>query len=206
MPAQSGSPALLPVRRDPAAHTQQAPARNGQARGATADFGAYFASASVDVSERMLTSPLGARTQRSSLVGGLGAGLGQGVLAAGAKYLGIPYEMGAGRQAGTPTRIDCSAFVAKAYADATGGRVKLTAYTDAMYDQTAPVDSRGPQPGDLVFYSGYDSDQPNTRFPHVAIYAGNGRVLDASSIAGKVAYRPVSIGAGYRAEYRRVAV
>jgi cell wall-associated NlpC family hydrolase len=132
------------------------------------------------------------------------AGVGAAVLASGARYLGAQYQMGAGRGSGPVDRIDCSAFVSRAYSDATGGRVRLTAYTDAMYAQTAPVGADGPRPGDLVFYRGDDSSQPGTRYPHVALYVGPGRVLDASSVAGKVAYRTQTSGSGYTVEYRRV--
>src|SRR5438105_11280187 len=58
------------------------------------------------------------------------------VLGAAAHYLGLPYEMGGGRGAGATPTIDCSAFVSRAYADATGGRIKLTPYTDTMYQET----------------------------------------------------------------------
>ncbi|MDA8187880.1 MAG: C40 family peptidase [Dehalococcoidales bacterium] len=129
---------------------------------------------------------------------------GKSILSAANRYLGTPYEMGGGRNAGPVRSIDCSAFVARAYADATNGRVKLTPYTDAMYDETVPISASEAQPGDLVFYKGHDPSQQNTRFPHVAIYAGNGQVVDASSMVGRVAYHPISIGNKYSREFRRV--
>jgi LysM repeat protein len=72
---------------------------------------------------------------------------------------------------------DCSAFVAGMYRNATNGVVKLTAYTDAAYDQTVPVDD--PQPGHIVFYR-YDDNDPDTtsRFPHMGIWMNDGETLD----------------------------
>ena len=130
--------------------------------------------------------------------------IGQSVLAAGGRYLGTRYEMGGGRGVGQVRSTDCSAFVARAFADATGGRIKLTAYTDAMHEQTTPVAAADARPGDLVFYRGSDPSQPGCEYPHVAIYAGAGRVLDASSSVGHVSYRPLGLGPNYTPEFRRV--
>lgn len=130
--------------------------------------------------------------------------VGKGVLASANRYLGIPYRMGGGRDSGPMRNTDCSAFVARVLADASNGRVRLTPYTDTMYDETVPLNPSEAQPGDLVFYRGHDSGQAHTRFPHVAIYAGNGQVVDASSMIGRVAYHPISIGASYTPEFRRV--
>lgn len=130
---------------------------------------------------------------------------GKAVLAAANKYLGIPYEMGGGRGAGPIRTFDCSSFVARVISDATGGRAKLTSYTDAMYDETVAISQSEAQPGDLVFYRFGDPGQPGTRFPHVAIYAGNGQVVDASSTTGKVSYHPIGQGIGGVREFRRVS-
>ncbi|MCL5962409.1 MAG: C40 family peptidase [Chloroflexi bacterium] len=132
------------------------------------------------------------------------APLGRTILSAANKYLGTPYQMGGGRGAGPVRTLDCSSFVSRVYADATGGRVKLTAYTDALYDETVPISPAEAQPGDLVLYRGHDPSQPRTKFPHVAIYAGNGQVVDASSMTGRVAYHPIGIGPRYAQEFRRV--
>jgi cell wall-associated NlpC family hydrolase len=200
VPVSTGTPALLPRRL--AQSVASAPIQRDDARrSAGADsFAGYFASASVGVSARMKQSPIG-----TSSSGAATTISGSAVLSSGSRYLGAPYQMGAGRGSGPVDRIDCSAFVARAYSDATGRRVKLIPYTDAMYAQTGPVGADGPQPGDLVFYRGVDSSQPGTRYPHVALYVGPGRVLDASSVAGKVSYRALASGSGYSIEYRRVA-
>jgi cell wall-associated NlpC family hydrolase len=87
---------------------------------------------------------------------------GPSVLAAGGRYLGTRYEMGGGRSAGPVRSIDCSAFVSRAYADASGGAINLTAYTDTMHGETTPVAAADARPGDLVFYRGTDSSQPGT--------------------------------------------
>lgn len=201
MPGASQAPVLLPRRIASSANLQPPRAETRRSTEAGEPFAGYFATASAGVGARMRQSSLTA-----SASGVLPSAVGAGVLAAGARYVGAAYELGAGRNVGFTGKTDCSAFVTRAYSDATGGRVRLTPYTDAMYAQTQPVGSDGPRPGDLVFYRGEDSTQPGTRYPHVALYVGPGRVLDASSVAGKVAYRTQSLGAGYPVEYRRVAV
>jgi cell wall-associated NlpC family hydrolase len=143
------------------------------------------------------------RLPASSEVAASGA-VGASVLAAGGRYLGTRYEMGGGRAAGAVRSIDCSAFVSRAYSDATAGRIKLTPYTDAMYAETVAVSPASAGPGDLVFYRGNDSSQPGTQYPHVALYSGQGRVLDASSSVGAVSYRPMGLGPNYTPEFRRV--
>lgn len=126
------------------------------------------------------------------------------VLRVAESYLNRPYVFGGGR--GTDANFDCSSFVSTVYASQ--GK-RLTPYTDAMYSETMPVAPQDARPGDLVFYVGYDPSQPGTRFPHVAIYAGGDKVIDASTRPapglpnGGVAYRPLTIP-GYTPTIRRV--
>jgi cell wall-associated NlpC family hydrolase len=130
---------------------------------------------------------------------------GGSVIAAGLKYKDTPYLMGGGRGKGVPSSIDCSAFVSRAYEDATGGKIKLTAFTDTMAKETQLIDAKDAQPGDLVFYKGSDPSQPGVEYPHVGIYAGPGQILDASSSSGKVSLRKLNPPGNYTLEYRRVA-
>jgi cell wall-associated NlpC family hydrolase len=112
------------------------------------------------------------------------------LLREGNKYIGTPYVWGGGRGGTLANGTDCSAFTSQVYKQFTGGKVNLTPYTDAQFNETYAVDQ--PRIGDLVFYEG--GDQPGTRFGHVAIYAGAGQVLDASTrSAGGVEYRPLYI-------------
>ncbi len=57
-----------------------------------------------------------------------------------------------------------------------------------MVEHNLTISRQNLQPGDLVFWS----YKPNGRFmniTHVGVYAGNGKVVDASYSKGKVVYR-----------------
>ncbi len=101
----------------------------------------------------------------------------QTIIDAAQPLLGKPYGYGTW-QAGNKEGIDCSAFVSETVKNATGGKVNLTAYTDTMYNETQAV-TGAPQPGDLVFYRYNDPSQRGVTYPHVAIYLGGDKVLDA---------------------------
>jgi cell wall-associated NlpC family hydrolase len=123
------------------------------------------------------------------------------VIAAAWAEIGKPY---AGPLVGQPDSArwgsvgwDCSSFVSGMYERAYG--VKLTAFTDAAYRETVPVDD--PSPGDIVFYCYHDPSQPGVRYPHMGIYVGPGRVLDSRAGHG-VGIRDDVRGAV--AEYRQV--
>lgn len=95
---------------------------------------------------------------------------GADVIAAGEKYLGVPYVYG-----GTdPTKgLDCSGFVQRAYRDV---GVELPRVT---YDQVkvgTPVAREDLAPGDLVFSVGDKGMRVNG---HVGIYVGNDKYLVA---------------------------
>jgi cell wall-associated NlpC family hydrolase len=124
------------------------------------------------------------------------------VIAAARAEIGKPY---AGPLVGQPDSArwgslgwDCSSFVSGMYERAYG--VKLTAFTDAAYRETVPVDD--PRPGDIVFYCYHDPSQPGVRYPHMGLYVGPGRVLDSRAGAGVGIHDDVR---GARAEYRRVS-
>jgi LysM repeat protein len=72
---------------------------------------------------------------------------------------------------------DCSSFVSAMFFKATGGAVRLTAYTDAAYDQTDPVDE--PHAGHIVFYQYDDNDaSTSSRYPHMGIWLNETQTLD----------------------------
>jgi len=71
---------------------------------------------------------------------------------------------------------DCSSFVSSV---ARRQGYNLTPYTDAMYDQTAPVKPGEETAGDLIFYQYNDPTQKGVKFPHVGFYLGNGRTYEA---------------------------
>lgn len=91
--------------------------------------------------------------------------------------------------------FDCSSFTYYVY-----GRLGIylqfdganTAAAQGRYivENNLVVDITKLAPGDLVFYS-YESNDRFLNISHVAIYAGEGYVVDASSSQGKVVYRKI---------------
>ena len=90
--------------------------------------------------------------------------------------LGKPYEFGA---AG-PNAFDCSGLTEYVWAQA---GVFLPHSAAAQYDSIPHVSISQLQPGDLIFYY--------TPIDHVAIYIGNGEVVDADNPSYPVAIRNV---------------
>lgn len=71
------------------------------------------------------------------------------------------------------------------------GSTTAAAEAEYFYDNGKLTDYDNMQPGDLIFYSYYD----NGRFmniSHVAVYVGNGMLVEASSNETGVVYKPVS--------------
>jgi cell wall-associated NlpC family hydrolase len=64
-----------------------------------------------------------------------------------------------------------------------GVELPRTSYQQAGAGQAAPGDVTALQPGDLMFFSA-----GGKRVDHVAIYAGDGRVIHAASGVGSVRY------------------
>jgi cell wall-associated NlpC family hydrolase len=92
-------------------------------------------------------------------------GAGGGVASIALQYLGIPYLWGGA----TPNGFDCSGLVTYVFAQV---GVFLPHNTVALWNspQAVPVAPDELQPGDLVFFNGFD---------HVGIYLGNGYFIDA---------------------------
>ncbi|MDO5722717.1 MAG: NlpC/P60 family protein [Actinomycetaceae bacterium] len=84
--------------------------------------------------------------------------------------LGAPYVWG-----GTGPGYDCSGLVYMAFASA---GVSLPRTADDQYWATKRVSIENLQPGDLVFRG--EGGSPNAIY-HVAIYAGNGQVLESTT-------------------------
>jgi cell wall-associated NlpC family hydrolase len=99
---------------------------------------------------------------------------GDEILAFGSKFLGTPYEFGA--KAGKIGTFDCSSFVWYVYNQVLG-----LDFSRASYDQAKEgkdVSFNELRKGDLLFFSARGIE-----IGHVAIYAGNGRVLHTYSTA-----------------------
>ncbi|MDN8593587.1 MULTISPECIES: C40 family peptidase [unclassified Corynebacterium] len=91
--------------------------------------------------------------------------------------IGSPYVYGA---AG-PNAFDCSGFTSWVYAQA-GKQIPRTSGAQASAGKQVAISDL--QPGDVVvYYSGAS---------HVAIYAGNGQIIDALNSGTPVGYRPLN--------------
>ena len=105
------------------------------------------------------------------------------VLAAAERYLGVPYLWGGTDPA---TGLDCSGFVQRAFADI-GVSLPRVSIDQSKQGVEVPGGLENAQPGDLLFWSGNGSG-PN----HIAIYVGDGRMLEAPSAGDVVSNHPVT--------------
>ena len=112
------------------------------------------------------------------------------VIRRGGSQMGVPYSWGGGKPTGPTTGIesgantvgfDCSGLTQFAYA---GVGVLIPKYSGDQYDTGRKVPLSQAKRGDLLFW-GPGGGQ------HVAIYLGNGQMLEASGSAGKVTVSPV---------------
>ncbi|MEJ8279849.1 C40 family peptidase [Pseudonocardia spirodelae] len=112
------------------------------------------------------------------LVGGLtGSSDGAQALAQAKKQLGKPYQWGATG----PSAFDCSGLMVYIF-DKIGVDLPRTSSAQSQMDGT-PVSKSELKPGDLVFFYSPVS--------HVGIYAGNGKVLHASTSGEPVKYSDI---------------
>ena len=93
------------------------------------------------------------------------------IIAYGEKFLGTPYVWGGT----TPRGFDCSGFTGYVYKNVLGKSLPRT--SGAQYSASRHISKDNAEVGDLVFFSASGS-----RITHVAIYAGNNRLLHAAGI------------------------
>ncbi len=105
------------------------------------------------------------------------ASSGQAVVDAARAKIGSPYGWGATG----PNAFDCSGLTSWAYQQA-GKSIPRTSQAQAA--QGTPVAISDLRPGDIIAYYGGAS--------HVAIYAGNGMMIDALNSGSTVQERPIS--------------
>jgi len=109
--------------------------------------------------------------------------IGEAAVQAAEHYLGVWYCWGGASR----SCLDCSGLVMLAY-DAVG--VYLPHYSGAQFNDTERVPLSDIQPGDLLFY-GYNGDE------HVAMYVGNGQMIEAPETGYQVHITPIRLGYGF---------
>jgi Cell wall-associated hydrolases (invasion-associated proteins) len=98
---------------------------------------------------------------------------------------GDPYSM---ELAGFESYLDCSYLVLEAYRTV-GINLPRTAAEQAKYmvDNGYVISGDELMPGDLIYYS-FNENGRFMNIGHTAIYAGNGMIIEASSVSGNVIY------------------
>jgi cell wall-associated NlpC family hydrolase len=124
------------------------------------------------------------------------AGIARGAIRTAERYVGLPYVWG-----GTsPSEgFDCSGFVHYVFREH-GIRLPRVSRDQANAGAWLPPRVDGLAPGDLMFYAGRDGV-----IDHVAIYAGGGRIIHASSTGRGVRYDDLNTQRGHYYATRMVA-
>lgn len=137
-------------------------------------------------------SPDGGRADGS--IGSIGsmssAARGRAAITTGARYVGTPYVWGGS----TPAGFDCSGFVQYVYRKQ-GVPLPRTSRQMAHAGQAVPARISALRAGDLMLFRGRDGV-----INHVALYAGNDRILQSSSSGGGVRFDDLW---GNRGDYYR---
>ncbi|MFT4083941.1 MAG: C40 family peptidase [Nocardioides sp.] len=130
------------------------------------------------------------------------------LIAAAQTQIGKPYVWGGGTYTG-PSGVgsdgrgpgfDCSGLVLYAAYQASGGKLRLPHYSGAQMTYGQPVAWDDKQPGDLIFFTESGASEPH----HVAIYVGDGKILQAPRTGENVRYGTVSEFAGQTMTVRRL--
>ena len=113
-----------------------------------------------------------------------GAGTtGDKVVAEAMTLLGDPYVYGAEG----PSSFDCSGLVQFVYAKF---GIKVPRVSSEQFTDGTPIEESQLAPGDLVFSEWTGDDVPH--HGHVAIYAGNGKIIEAPHPGGSVQLVPLN--------------
>lgn len=118
------------------------------------------------------------------------------VLPTASRYVGVPYKYGG---TSPETGFDCSGFVQFVHAR---HNVPLPRTSRQMAEVGIRVDGRiaALRPGDLMLFA-----EPGARISHVAMYAGENRIIHSSSSGGGVRYDDLSSSRGHWFATRMVA-
>ena len=84
-----------------------------------------------------------------------------------------------------------SAVLVFSMAACNGGKEKADNQTEKQTESVKPVSFDELQPGDLIFYS-FTSNGRYKNISHVAVYVGNGKVVEALNESLGVVYRDVA--------------
>jgi cell wall-associated NlpC family hydrolase len=114
------------------------------------------------------------------------------VISIGNQYLGVRYVWGGN---GPRPGFDCSGFTKFLFAKV-GIALPRTSREQVHSGRAVAPDFRDLIPGDLMFFA-----EPGEAISHVAIYAGNGRILHSSSSNGGVGYTDLNSGGDWFVAY-----
>jgi cell wall-associated NlpC family hydrolase len=115
------------------------------------------------------------------------------VIAAGMGYLGTPYEFGSSRS--DTSTFDCSDFIRQIFIDAANLKLPADSRQQGEWvkqNSTVVTDIAGLKRGDLMFFMDYKGssasayagiDKSTARITHVAMYLGDGQVLQTYSVS-----------------------
>ncbi len=166
---------------DPLAIANASLAVTAQATQATMDLGRKFLS-SIGLGGAEPTAVAAGRVRGPQAI--------EYVIRRGASQMGTPYSWGGGKPNGPSRGIDsgantvgydCSGFTQFSYA---GVGVLIPKYSGDQYNTGRKVPVSQAKRGDLLFWGPGGSQ-------HVAIYLGNGQLLESASSAGKVSVAPL---------------
>lgn len=114
------------------------------------------------------------------------------VLRTGDSYRGVKYVWGGN----SPSEgFDCSGFTKYIFAK-NGVSLPRTSREQSRVGTPIAADFRSLRPGDLMFFA-----EPGEAISHVAIYAGDGVILHASSSVGGVGYTDLNTGGEWFVAY-----
>lgn len=117
------------------------------------------------------------------------------LIATGKKYLGVKYKFGA--PTGVTSAFDCSSFTQYIFKKI---GVSLPRSSSSQATKGVKVSKSELKKGDLVFFK----TSGNSKINHVAVYAGNGKLLHASGTSVKISNLNSSYWKSHYATARRV--
>ncbi|MCQ4360190.1 NlpC/P60 family peptidoglycan endopeptidase RipB [Mycobacterium gordonae] len=174
---------------DPLAVANASLQATAQATQTTLNLGQQFLSG-LGINLGGSAAPAAANTSGSRIPRANGRQAIEHVIRRAGSQMGVPYSWGGGSLDGPSkgvddgagiTGFDCSGLMRYAFA---GVGVLIPRFSGDQYNAGRHIPQNEARRGDLIFYG------PNGG-QHVTMYLGNGQMLEASSLAGKVTISPV---------------